>query len=298
MALSEHGKLAERLVEILVRLNDGEALLPAELASHFGVNVRTIQRDLNERFAFLGLTAVDGQYRLDPARLGRLTASDLSRFAALAGVQRLFPSLDSTFLRELFDSRVASAYLVKGHDHESLAGREVLFRQLEQAVTGRRRLSLDLERDDGWKSYVDVDPHKLVNQKGIWYLAVRHHGRLKTFSVARIARLLVTDQTFEPDAAILRQLEEEEGVWMSDRRLRIVMSVSAEAAPYFRRRRLVANQKIEQELPGGGLQLSAVVGHVQQVMPIVRYWIPHVRIVEPVTLQHELEAELAAYLHA
>ena len=51
----EHGRLAERLVAILGRLNDGEALSPAELAVDFGVNLRTIQRDLNQRFSFLHL---------------------------------------------------------------------------------------------------------------------------------------------------------------------------------------------------------------------------------------------------
>ena len=38
------------------------------------------------------------------------------------------------------------------------------------------------------------------------------------------------------------------------------------------------------------------VGHVNQVLPIVRYWIPHLRIISPEGLQGELERELARYV--
>mgnify|MGYP002085913164 FL=1 len=51
-----------RLVDILRRLNEGERLDPKALVAEFRVNPRTIQRDLNERFAFLDLEKKDGLY--------------------------------------------------------------------------------------------------------------------------------------------------------------------------------------------------------------------------------------------
>jgi len=44
-----HDKLATRLTQRLIKLNQGEKLSPAELAKEFDVSLRTIQRDLNER---------------------------------------------------------------------------------------------------------------------------------------------------------------------------------------------------------------------------------------------------------
>ena len=72
--------------------------------------------------------------------------------------------------------------------------------------------------------------------------------------------------------------------------------MSKDAALYFRRRKLIANQVIEKELEDGGLIVSAKVGHANQVLPIVRYWIPHIRIISPEELQDEMEQELAGYL--
>ena len=54
-ATSDHDKLAYRLTQILVKLNQGEKLDPQTLAEEFNVNLRTIQRDLNSRFAYLPL---------------------------------------------------------------------------------------------------------------------------------------------------------------------------------------------------------------------------------------------------
>ena len=62
-----------RLAQMLVKLNQGERLDPQALAEEFGVNLRTIQRDLNERFAYLPLEKIDGRYHLDPAFLGKLS---------------------------------------------------------------------------------------------------------------------------------------------------------------------------------------------------------------------------------
>ena len=43
----DHDPLVRRLVDILTRLNSGEALLPQELAREYSVTPRPVQRDLN-----------------------------------------------------------------------------------------------------------------------------------------------------------------------------------------------------------------------------------------------------------
>ena len=75
------------LTDILRRLNEGERLDPHALVDDFGVNLRTIQRDLNEHFAFLELEKKDGLYAVNRKRLGTLVFADVQRFASLAGLQ-------------------------------------------------------------------------------------------------------------------------------------------------------------------------------------------------------------------
>ena len=298
MASDNHDTLVYRLAQILVKLNQGERLNPQGLADEFGVNLRTIQRDLNVRFAYLPLQKSEGHYHLDPTFLGKLSTKDVERFASLAGVRGLFPPLSDDFLRDIFDARIQAAVMVKGHNYESMVGKEATFRSLEQAIVGRQHIAFDYQKESGLKFYTGVAPFKLINHKGIWYLAARDGEKIKSFSFAKIENLHFLESSFSADPDIDKRLAEEEGVWLNDDKTEIVLKIDCEVAGYFKRRKLIANQVIEKELEDGGLILSAKVGHPNQVVPIVRYWIPHIRIISPEGLQTEMESEIAAYLTA
>jgi predicted DNA-binding transcriptional regulator YafY len=296
MSSANHDTLVYRLAQILIKLNQGERLDPLALADEFGVNPRTIQRDLNERFAYLPLEKVNGRYRLDPVFLGKLSTRDIERFAGLAGVRGLFPSLGDDFLRDIFDRRLQETLLVRGHHYEDLSGKEALFKELEAAIAGCHLLAFDYAKPDGVKRYPTAAPYRLLNQKGIWYLAAVDGGKLKTFSFSKLSNLSTLDEIFVRDAEIDARLLRDEGIWLTERQLKVRLLVAPDVAGYFKRRRLIANQVVEEERGDGSLVVSAEVGHPNQILPIVRYWVPHIRILEPVELQAELNAGLKAYL--
>ncbi len=55
MGNGNHDTLVYRLAGMLMKLNQGERLDAYSLADEYGVSLRTIQRDLNVRFAYLPL---------------------------------------------------------------------------------------------------------------------------------------------------------------------------------------------------------------------------------------------------
>lgn len=44
--------------------------------------------------------------------------------------------------------------------------------------------------------------------------------------------------------------------------------------------------------------MSGKVAHINQILPTVRQWIPHIRIISPEGLQGEMEREIRSYLDA
>ena len=84
--------------------------------------------------------------------------------------------------------------------------------------------------------------------------------------------------------------------WSKEDKKEIVLKISRDIANYFKRRKLVANQVIEKELADGGLIVSAKIGHANQILPIVRYWIPNIRIIDPFSLQVEMENSINKYI--
>lgn len=296
MSQSGHDLLAWRLCAILQKLNQGERLNIDQLAEDFGVHRRTIQRDLLERFAFLPLEKIGGLFALSPAYLGRITIRDVEHFAGLAGLNGLFPGLDTQFIRELFDSRLQDTLDIHGGNYEDLQQRIDDFRALQNAIGQRCMVRFCYRKADGDK-WVEVAPYRLINNSGVWYLAAADRGQPKAYAFGKISALTCLNTHYETDPNIESMLDEEDSIWLNEKKTEVVLTVAPAAAIYFRRRKLVAQQVIEKELENGGLIVSGKFAHPDQILPIVRYWIPHVRIVSPEDWQAEMEKQIQAYLN-
>lgn len=289
-------RIAHRLTTILRRFNEGQTLTLRQLVDEFGVTPRTIRRDLHERLAFLDLVKTGDGYSLPPARLGSLTLQDIQRFAGLAGLQGTVPRLTTEFLREVLDTSAHSALLMRGPSAEDVRGKERELEQLKQAIEDRTLVSFEYGKPDGSRKMVEAAPYKLVLHQGVWYLQATDAGRAKSYALTRLTRLLVLDATFTPDPAVADYLNGEDSVWLNAEKTEVVLKVAPPAAPYFERRQLISGQKVDKTLEDGSLIVSGPIAHANQILPVVRYWLPHVRIISPEGLQAELEGQLRAYL--
>ena len=290
---STHEKVSVRLAEILIKLNRGEKLDPHQLAEEFGVTLRTIQRDLLERLAYLPFTKDQHYFALDPYYLGKLTAADIQRFASLSGIKALFPVLSDNFLSEIFDARISHAYLVKGHHYEDLSDKNSDFKQLEQAIVQRQLIHFIYKG----KTYTAIKPYKLVNHNGIWYLAAKDEQQIKTFCFSQLKSIQVDNRIFTPEADLNALIEQDDSIWFSENKWEVVLKVEHCVASYFKRRDLLPNQQIDKELEDGSLIISSRIAHDNQLLPLIKYWIPHVSIIAPNELRISLLQSLRDYLN-
>ncbi|MBK7300128.1 MAG: WYL domain-containing protein [Moraxellaceae bacterium] len=68
------------------------------------------------------------------------------------------------------------------------------------------------------------------------------------------------------------------------------------AASHFKRWPLVPMQQIIKELEDGSLIVSSHIKYDLQIIPIVRYWIPYVRVVSPACVRETCLDSLKKYL--
>jgi predicted DNA-binding transcriptional regulator YafY len=294
-----HEVLVRRLAGILIKLNSGEALNPSDLADEYAVNLRTIQRDLNDRLSALPLEKVKGKYRLSASALGKYSTRDIEQFAVMAGVRDLFPSFDTDFMRSALSASQSGAWLVKGMALEDLSGRSHEFTSLEGAINGCREVSFRYAKNGNATVFDAVQPHQLVNHNGIWYLAASHDGKIKTFSVSRIDGLLVTEALFVRDSGTREKLQEAKGIWISDGpKSAATLTVSANAAPFFKRRALLPHQEIAQENSDGSLLVKCQFSHPLEVIPVIKYWMPHVGVSSPPSLLEAVRRDAQLFLES
>lgn len=283
---------------LLWELGKGQPQTARALALAVGAHVRTVQRDLNERLDFLHLRQPDGRYRLAPGELGRFTAQDLRVLADRMGLPGAWPGWDEHLLKRLTADEAPSFWRVRGPVvTEPADGLEALFEPLSEAIRAHQRVGFRYQRPQRAAcTHDEVEPIQLLHQKGIWYLLARDRGKTKTFALARMAGLLVSDQTFTPRPDEPSLADEDPGIWVSDQPQRVTVRVAPAVAHYFQRKALLPLQRVLACGADGGLLLEAQVGHPLQVLPVVRHWIPHLRIESPADWQRTLEAGLRDYL--
>ncbi len=291
---STHERLAERLANILTKLNTGYQLGVAELAHEFQVSTRTVERDFDRLNTYLPLLQDESskKYFLDPVYLGRFKLQDIQNFAQLSGISELYPSLDMSFLRGLLDERASQVFSAKGYYFENAGQFAAHFQVLAEAIHQRKHISFIYN-----SSLRLVQPYRLIHYQGNWYLAASCDGELRAYRLSKIDQVTQHEaMQFAHDPEILMQLEEDEGIWFGKHKQEVLVSVRPEVALYFKQRHLFPEQSIEQEDAAGTLLIRCQIRHEMQLLPLVRFWIPYIKIIQPAHFQQKLEQDLQQYL--
>ena len=292
---SIHERLADRLANILTKLNMGYQLNIKELAEEFGVSTRTISRDFDRLTTYLPLQqdVENKRYYLESNYLGKIAPKDIRNFAQLSGISHLYPSLDMSFLRELLDSRAQQIYCAKGYSFEDVSEFKELFKVLGKAIQEQRQIGFVYKGEPRL-----VQPYRLIHHHGSWYLAAVRKDQLRTYRISHIKLMHATHEypQFTPDQNIVKLVEDDESIWFGQDKQEIILSIDSQVAFYFKQRSILPEQQIVRELGDGGLLVSSKINHDMQLLPIIRFWIPYLKIVSPKGLQRQLEISLKEYL--
>ena len=282
---SKHEKLAERLASILIELNTYGMVDIKALVDRFNIGERTLQKDLNERLAFLNWEKSGPRYySLNRNQLGIFNQDDINRFARFASIQDLFPKLD----REFFQNSLNESIKVNGLQYESIYHRQIEFKQLQQAIKNHQIISFHYRKYNQETSQRIVEPYLLVNRNGIWYLIALENGKEKTFCFNQISFLNITKQIFTPNENLLAEIKKSDSISHGNQLDEVIIKVNAQVARYFSQRVLLPNQEIIRHIENGELLISCKNIHEMEIIPTVQYWLPHLVIISPTNLQEKM----------
>ena len=291
MASDSSKKLSARLAELIRRLYAGEQLQREALIAEFRVSERTIFRDL-ERLEDWIETTDDYRYQLKPHLRKQLQPKHLNSLFELLDMQELFPgNMLMRLTQQVEAPDEESSYLFRGpvSEMENVDRNDVA--RLDKAV--QKRLVCHLRYRDKSRT---LEPYRLVNQQGIWYLAAAEAGQLKAFALSQCSHVLVGDTAFVPKPELVQEIEHSDGIWFGPTTT-VTLHVSGLAMDYFRRRQQLPHQRIVRE-QSNHLVVTTEVRHPEQLLPTLRYWIPHVRIVDHPDYAQALQNSLQQYLQA
>jgi len=284
-------KLAIRFLYIIQELNSGNKLTTKELAKKFNVSERIIQKDLNDRLSqFLPITRKNGNYYLDSFLIGKLDYDDMKTFAKLSGIEKLYPSLEDTFLSDVLNTKLNRSLLVRDGSYENISDKKDEFESISLAIN--LKYQINFTYNDKSRT---INPYKLINNDNIWYLVGSEHEQLKTYSFTKIVNLSRSEKPFEANREFLEIINKDQLKWLSTEPINIILEINNDVSEYFLRRDLLPNQTILRHTKDS-LIIKTKISYEEEILKIVRYWIPHIKILEPVELQEQLLHELKRYI--
>ena len=293
----------QRHAIILERLKNGETLSITALAKEWGIINKTLQRDFKK--------LMEGNYgiiRADDGKQFVLSKKQVTSKSADTAVKML-DSLLADMGGKLHAKVQPVLHKIQRHiaspfytriDVEDISDSMDLIEDLEYAISKQKMITLDYKRwwkPNEIKTHEEVKPYKIVIFNGFWYLIAQKRDFTMHLYLKEIHNLKILDKTFKLDDNIINRLEKAHNIYFNSHKepFEVTLLLDSNAIIYFERKPL-KGQYLKKNSDGTAeLTISATAK--EEIFPILKTWLPQIRVIEPKELQEEFEEMVKEYLN-
>lgn len=298
----DYDKAMTRLTTILSRLYQGEELSVTELAQEFAVSTRTIQRDFNDRLYNLPIEQVKKKWKL---RVGCTIEKTLpiDELVVVQIIEKISQDIGGEFYTKTKNllSRIQNNEfnpIYTRIDMEDLSGHLQSIAVIEEAIRKKQSIKA-LYKTDSEAKEVELNPLKLANFEGFWYLITLddENEYVKKYHLKSLSGITLLDRTFERSPKLDESLENALGIWFRIHTdpFEVRLSVTPEIAKFFRRKPLSKTQIISSVGTDGSMEITLKITHVMEIIPIVQYWMPNMRVIEPLWIHEQIISNIQKF---
>nr|WP_321428123.1 WYL domain-containing protein [uncultured Campylobacter sp.] len=293
---SKRDKQIARFLSMYGILSRGGALNPKELIKDFGVSMRTFERDIVMMQTYFDIKLIKGKDKLWRIERGlhedgALSFGDIKHFAQTSGIAGLYPRLDDDIIADVISPRTSEIFDVKGAKNEQIAGLKEMFNELGAAISEHYEVRFyynDKERL--------VKPYKLVNNDGVWYLLADEKTKLKHFALSKIKNYKVLhNNEFTPSKGVLENIKNNELKWYNAKPQSAQILILPQARAYFERKKAFGEFKRLKD-DESGILIEVEFSFDDELLNLVKAWIPYVKIIAPKELNSKLKKLLQGYI--
>ena len=299
----DYDKAMLRLSTIITRLYQGDLLSVTELAQEFAVSNRTIQRDFNDRLNNFPIEQVKKKWKLrDGCTIEKTLPIDelvvsqiLEKMSQDIGGE--FYTKTKNLLSRIQNNEFNPIYT--RIDMEDLSGHLQSIAVVEEAICKKQSIKA-LYKTDNEAKEVELNPLKLANFEGFWYLITldNENEYVKKYHFKSLSGITLLDRTFERSPKLDESLENALGIWFRIHAdpFEVRLSVSPEIAKFFRRKPLSKTQVISSVGTDGSMEITLKITHEMEIIPIVQYWMPNMRVIEPLWIHEQIMENIKGYV--
>lgn len=301
----DYDKALTRLVAILTKLYNGEELSVKELAVEFNVSTRTIQRDFNERLISFPIYQDNRLWKMQEGfKLEKTTSIEdqivLDIMEKLVdGVGARFSSKAKALLSKIKNEDFNPIYTKL--NMEDITDKLDIIQQLESAIKSKDEITLVYETKNDHKVNTCFKPLKIANFEGFWYLIAldsKDNNKIKKYYLKNISSIKTTGMKFTIDAKVDTLLNNATSIWFNEKEkpFEVKIHVSNEISKFIKRKPISPTQMFESINEDGSCVIVVNITHEMEIIPIIKYWLPHMRVLEPSHINETIQKELKEYI--
>jgi predicted DNA-binding transcriptional regulator YafY len=310
-----------RVLELLKRFNSGQKVCIDILK--FDVlwenkSEKTIRRDLDviklvfpesfelirgQKGCYKAITKKAFDQFLDERNLALLIQT-----FSIAHRSDLFDSLDiedndkRIIEKKLKDTK--KIYEFKTKPFESKKDDYIIFKKLEHVIRYQKYITINYVANKVSMSYT-LKPYKIIFMNENFYLAGEVDNQEFVFALYRISKIesiLESNKTFQKNLEINEFIKFMQTPFAQYKKefkrhlIKIVLEVDSSKAFFFKSKKFLASQEIIEEMSNGNLIVSYYVTQELEIEELIKKWLPHIYILEPLSLKEKIMKELEFYL--
>jgi len=193
---------------------------------------------------------------------------------------------------------LAIPYYIKAEEYEALNTDEEEIKELDSAIKNDTIIEFSFQG-----KYYHVEPYRLVNFDGIWYLygrdiEEREENDHKTWLLQDIDDVVqyYGEKHDTPDEEIDEDLANAHAAsFIPDKAFDVQLKVSAKVAKLFRLKNHIPRQNSTIQTDGS-LHVTSTISTIEEIDPEIKSWLPHIEVIEPLWYKEQLEDELKVYV--
>jgi len=311
-----------RVLELLRRFNDGQKVCLGAMAHDpmwEGKSEKTLRRDLDvikEYFPESFELIRGGEKGCYKAITKDIFSNFMDKDTLALMVQTFNIAQRNNILEGLNisedDKRIINSKIKKSKEcyefitkpYETKKGDVQLLKEIERAITWKRYATIIQKERGGEKEY-EVKPYKIVFMNENFYLAGENTDIEHPFTIFRISNIQeikLHTKTFHlnPDIeSFIKELQTPFPKYTPNYRthmIEVLVEVDSKKARFFKLKKFLPSQRIVETKDDGSLLIAFKVTQEMEMEELIKKWIPHMKVIEPLSLKEKIEDDLRQYL--
>lgn len=290
-----------RRTQIIAKLYNGAKLTHKELAEEFNVSTKTIQRDFIALVIHYPIYKDGHRWHLkdDYEFEEQLSVQDDLTLKLLLQASKSFGKSfqnSSAKLLSRISENIASPIYTK-IELENISNKLNEVSLIEEAINQSKQISFTYLKEDDYFEML-IDPYKIVNFDSFWYLIGKRKGNLRRYYLQNIFDVTIEDTKFRKSTKVEKLIHHAINIWFDENNsFEVKLLIHKSIAKYFQRKAISKTQRYIGLDEEGNMIITLQVTHENEIFPIVKYWLPNIKILEPQEMNEKVKKDLEEFIN-